>query len=35
MAFVGESIMDSDATWKGYEKNFVDALYNFYNKEPF
>lgn len=35
MAFVGESIMDSDTTWKGYEKNFVDALYNFYNKEPF
>jgi hypothetical protein len=35
MAFIGESIMDSDDTWRGYEKNFVDALYNFYNKEPF
>jgi hypothetical protein len=34
-AFIGESIMDSDDTWRGYEKNFVDALYDFYGKPPF
>ena len=34
-AFVGESIMNSDDTWRGYEKNFIDALYDFYGKPPF
>lgn len=34
-AFIGESIMNSDDTWSGYRKNFVDALYEFYGKPPF